>query len=706
MGNVAEAVAGFRNRKPLVLALLLPGIPYLVLCLLMPAQYKFVASDAAARGAPLFWVGLTLLVYFAIVLLMLAAVGAFSRGFVIIAGIPVAAASLSTAIAAGLTVSTGSLLFLMMGIPAAAAIWLPGQRIPTSLSAPQSVWIALGVGLLLYLAVGGASILEPLTFPRAIGSLTILAVTLGAFGLCAAAMALKPRFAACVALYCVFALFFFSENDHRIPITTAKAPSQPLDESFAAWLSSRRDLDVFKANKMPYPVIFISSEGGGIYAAAHAYVTLSAIARHCPTFSQHVFAAVGVSGGAIGNALFAAAADPEQKSFQPCGSGGSATSANPIVTDHLSPVLARLLLVEAVDRLVPGQWVRRDRAQVLTDSFLAAMGGKAYGQAALTDSFDPTGARPALIAVATDRDSGNRVIMSPFRPGRATAAEWWPASFSDDAVSEQISVINAAGLSARFPWVTPTGRLQTSKTEERVLADGGYFDNSGAETISDLIDALRFDENLERFFDGVDARLDPADRPVRNACDRIRTRIIRNFHLGDNDDGKGVTWGTCEIPIFPIYFALASDDAPPTSDTPRADLGGPPHQYFLNDPLTVLLQTRRSRGNNALNYADLENCGQRLGISGAECAARPGSSPAMFRNDVYPEAWRLPLGWFMGEDSFNAIMHGTAKARYFTTRARRNPAESETELMLYHLDPWLYRGSEESVGPLWTNFAD
>ena len=46
-------------------------------------------------------------------------------------------------------------------------------------------------------------------------------------------------------------------------------------------------------------------------------------------------------------------------------------------------------------------------------------------------------------------------------------------------------------ISARFPVISPTGILQDSRDNARVpIVDGGYFDNSGAVTAGDELDAL------------------------------------------------------------------------------------------------------------------------------------------------------------------------------------------------------------------------
>lgn len=710
MGQLIQLLKLWNEFRALTLALVLPAMPYVALGWFMPAQYRHVVVDATSQGLPLIWAVAVMLVYLALLILMLAAASHLRPAFVSLAVMPFVAAIWSFTAATGLTLQLG-VIVLLTSIVGASAVLLSrrqGLAVPAKL---RSVWVALGIGFVLFFGSAVASLGEPLAFPKAIGSLAVLAFSIGTIGLWACAMSLKPKFALVSIAYCTVAALLFDPNNHQIPPVKAKSPPQELNQAFATWLSSRRDMDSYRSRKKAYPVIFVSSEGGGIYAAAHAYGTLTAIAQNCPTFNQHVFATVGVSGGALGNVLYAAAADQEQKPYSPCQANGRVVDPKPVTTDHLSPVLARLLLVETVDRLLPGQSVTHDRGQILTDSFLSVTADRTHSAAALSDSFDPTSARPALISVTTDRESGNRLILSPFQPrSYATAAEWWPGSspFSNEAPRDdslQISAINAAGLSARFPWVTPTGQLNLSGTQSRILADGGYFDNSGAETVADLIDAIKIEQNWDRFWNDVEQAQDPADRTVDNGCAKIKIRIVKNFFLGD--DGAGdVNWKECEIPVFLIYFALASSEPVPEQDvtTPagKDDLS----QSFIGDPLEVLLATRRSRGNNALNYNDFYFCGMAFGSGGAECAFEPGSSTGMFRNNVHPKAWQLPLGWFMSGDNFNSILRGTADPQLFDYRRLRNAADTETELMIYHLDPGLTdEGASPSLSDLMGNFV-
>lgn len=55
--------------------------------------------------------------------------------------------------------------------------------------------------------------------------------------------------------------------------------------------------------------------------------------------------------------------------------------------------------------------------------------------------------------------------------------------------SRDISVVRAAHFSARFPYVSPSGAVKPSKGSLRLIVDGGYFDNSGAQANLELFRA-------------------------------------------------------------------------------------------------------------------------------------------------------------------------------------------------------------------------
>ncbi|WP_210327857.1 hypothetical protein [Mesorhizobium silamurunense] len=110
-----------------------------------------------------------------------------------------------------------------------------------------------------------------------------------------------------------------------------------------------------------YPVIMVSTEGGGIRAAFFTAISLAQIVDRCPRAANHIFAISGVSGGSVGAAIYAAAmkARPPDQAGQQCDFRKSAPgfyedAFETILTDdHLSPLLLRMLSTDALQQVLP-----------------------------------------------------------------------------------------------------------------------------------------------------------------------------------------------------------------------------------------------------------------------------------------------------------------------------------------------------------------
>lgn len=695
-----DSLVRFVQGVALGAALIVPGAIYLLLAYEMPLQYQFVIANAAERVWPLTLALMVVCTYLLLTFLLIRALGYANRLFISLAFVPPLGFLVSVIAAAKISVPT---VLVGAGLVLALAALLVIRNFPKmkvgKIPANRQAWVLLGLALGLYLVVGVATAISAVNLPRSLGSTFLLTLALGTLGVLLCFLALRPKVAAIAGVYLVVATLFFGSNGHGVPTTQATASPREVADVFGEWLSSRQDLAAYRDRNKPYPVILVSSEGGGIYAAAHAYGTLSTIQRHCAVFGQHVFAAVGVSGGALGNLLFAGSVDPTQRPHQPCRYADGVVPPTPVTTDHLSPVLARLLLLEPLDRLIPGRLLKRDRAQILSDSFLDIATDKVFANRAITDSFTPSGARPAVISVAVNVGTGRRVVLSPFHPDELGAtAQWWPSGAfrvkQRPADQHQISLVDAAGLSARFPWITPTGRLHATQDEEIILADGGYFENSGADTVFDLIIALKIENRLTEHFDEAARKDANAYARPDGECDGPGYVVVGNFH----EDEKTI-WTKCKTPIFLIHFAIASAEPEVEAEGKGPVLTPKPDQSLLADPLYTLLATRRTRGEIALRHMDVELCGSKLG--GSECYGHPGQSFGMFRNDVAPQAWKLPLGWFMQQRGFERILTQTAPDDLFKYSIHKQEHKTDTELLIYHLDPALYdEGAEPSIDSL------
>lgn len=259
----------------------------------------------------------------------------------------------------------------------------------------------------------------------------------------------------------------------------------------------------------------IHADGGGLRAALFTAAVLAyADDLTCGDFGSHLFAASGVSGGSLGIATWAvmrqeyirktdysrkanvsektdaAEVDPwgsckarRDDKGQPTIVLGERTPladlvSSTLVLDHLSTALAAML---RGDLLTPTG--DAGRGQALLDSWQgAALGVLAFGEkespwrqafsATLKDVTAGLDRPPLLMFTSTDADTGARVVFSN--------APWRPA----DQLNS-LSIGAAALHSARFPGISPAGAVFDG-TWKRVV-DGGYFDNSGAATLREML---------------------------------------------------------------------------------------------------------------------------------------------------------------------------------------------------------------------------
>lgn len=254
----------------------------------------------------------------------------------------------------------------------------------------------------------------------------------------------------------------------------------------------------------------IHADGGGLRAALYtAEVLATADDISCGDFGAHVLAASGVSGGSLGIATWAVmrqefiesegiTAWSECKELRsryklPADSivevpGSAEGPPTPLrlrvfgmlAQDHLSAVLATML---TSDFLWP--WSDSKRGQALLDSWqtaahdvLLVLNGSGWGQRPafampLKDVNAGLNRPPLLMFTATDADSGNRIVFSNSK--LASSSEF-----------ENLPIGVAALHSARFPLISPAGLVDVGKNSVRVV-DGGYFDNSGAATLREVL---------------------------------------------------------------------------------------------------------------------------------------------------------------------------------------------------------------------------
>ncbi len=298
-----------------------------------------------------------------------------------------------------------------------------------------------------------------------------------------------------------------------------------LESSFRDWLESRRDRELFRSNKRPYPVFVFAAQGGGLYAATAIGRAFAQLQRDCPLFMQHVFAVSAVSGGAVGSAVVHEAAAGQAQESDCDGKGSDLTDRISQVTleDHLSPIVGTII-PDIIRKLSPFE-ISPDavtRSKALEESIVESVYRDSPATGACKDPgrlcapyaghWNPGSVAPALVLNATWVENGHRVAFAPF--GLEREGDLTLHSFSDfDKVlgTPAVSLIGAAVVSARFPGVLPAqvyGATVGGKAIRWNFVDGGYADASGAATALQIFEALnRMFEREPVLSDAVDLRL-------------------------------------------------------------------------------------------------------------------------------------------------------------------------------------------------------
>ena len=254
-----------------------------------------------------------------------------------------------------------------------------------------------------------------------------------------------------------------------------------------------------------YPVFVVAAAGGGIRAAYWTAVVLGTAAdcTGSETWRRHLYAVSGVSGGSLGAIVHAA----EVVEATPGGSANMAELARAVLADdHLSPVAAFLLFPDLFQRFLPHPIAAFDRARALElsweDSARTSLGSSILSRPFLALWMKPRRyALPALLLNSTRVETGQRAVLSNLDLTQgfpdvidplATELGATPGDTYRLARLANAPVSTAAHLSARFTYVSPAARVEREPAGGLWgrLVDGGYFDNSGAATATDLLNEI------------------------------------------------------------------------------------------------------------------------------------------------------------------------------------------------------------------------
>ena len=163
----------------------------------------------------------------------------------------------------------------------------------------------------------------------------------------------------------------------------------------------------------------------------------------------------------------------------------------------LAPDLAALVTGDFAQWFLPVPVPLFDRSRALEGAFAAAYGDPTHSTRISGPFLDlrPNDSQtvPVLFLNGTSVDTGRRIVAAPvlWSPLDPTTSGPDLADLHT-LLRSDVPVATAVHNTARFPYISPAGRLRGFSGADRGhIVDGGYFENSGADTMRDVIAVLR-----------------------------------------------------------------------------------------------------------------------------------------------------------------------------------------------------------------------
>jgi hypothetical protein len=393
--------------------------------------------------------------------------------------------------------------------------------------------IASIVGIGCYLGLIGS-----LSFARMVGPFSSVLLAFGVlliFGNFITALSAKYKLNFHILLFLLASLTGSYEN-HAVrtkPLQTAKAPRPAFNVYLQAWLQKNTPADS-NANIDMY---FVMSNGG---ASRSGYWTASVLGRledqairlDGRRFSDQVFCLSGTSGGGVGVAsYFSALGDKVKRDSTQYERSLQAYMKQ----DYFTSTFAYLLGPDYFHYIIPLLRIFEsdDRGTKLEESFEAScQSDTQFYKIPFDNNFsnfpalDKNGniKYPILCINTTRVQDGNPGVVSNLIIDSATFNNRVDVVKLLDSAMD-ITMASGSILGARFPYLSPAGKIK-----DNYFVDGGYFDNSGAGVVQELIRAIVVTgENASR-----------KNEPIAKLIRRLRFHVIHIVNSPIEVDSTGI----------------------------------------------------------------------------------------------------------------------------------------------------------------------
>lgn len=312
-------------------------------------------------------------------------------------------------------------------------------------------------------------------------------------------------------------------------MTAGKASVFPSAEQSAADLIDSRLLAISQAGCVlnaegsvaARPVIVVAAEGGGIRAAYWTARVFEALHKNNPCLAQSVLLSSGVSGGSVGMAITAALEQADQTDAAESTTTACTLDKRATGITETQCLMRRLSTPEAVgvgtagllarDQIAGISGIRlplvpadeeaasdtaHDRATLIEQSWIDDV-----AELAQTPAWNQSVAIGIPVFNSTDARTKCKVLITPLPMNENRDSDddgLWDCSSPNGSPSvlpvnrgcfEHLDWAGVAMLSARFPTITPAGRIEQSDScgqQDLQLVDGGYAEGSALGTVADL----------------------------------------------------------------------------------------------------------------------------------------------------------------------------------------------------------------------------
>lgn len=292
----------------------------------------------------------------------------------------------------------------------------------------------------------------------------------------------------------------------KVKTTFRASHRMSLDDYADRWVNERLgSLDTLNPNK-PFPIILVSSEGGGSRAGHWSLLVQSYLYKHYPNyFHKHLFSLTGASGGSVGNAIFHTVALENSKkrdtSIFSCKDSIFKFKASHFYShDYLSASVASLLGNDLLAS-VTTKHLSKDRGNFL-DSLWQESFKEYFGFDGLSAPFlkkmpnkDEDVLPPLLVINTTKVQNGKLNVMSNVKFESIPLAKVQSTNFQFEDLLElmeqkhtdaTLKRSSAMRINASFPYVSPNARISGVGQ----FGDSGYYDNVGGVITRQMENAL------------------------------------------------------------------------------------------------------------------------------------------------------------------------------------------------------------------------